>query len=250
VPTVPTLRTVCAVSVQSKETAELLAKLDHKPQTRVRASFEPHVGDVKHNDVPLAGQKRTELVKNGTIQKVKVKVDKRARKKHPEVQICTVCSFYLAHDRPPVEDVGPVATGCYYLYKSTNCPHAIAASSDPAKFNGTSTMSMKELGKYVVETKAGEVDLARWIYAKFHGTAYTTDGRCLSDKSAGSAGSVEAVEAVEADGKSAKSDKSAGSAGSVEAVEAAVMGNARLAGRDAPRHVPLSSLRLVTGTRK
>ena len=224
---VPSLKTVCVGSASNKETAALLAKLEHKPHTRTRKSFEPHAADIKHNDAPLA-PKVTDLVKNGTIQKVKVKVDKKLRRKreHEDVWICTVCSFYLAYDRPPIEDVGQRATGCYYLYKKVDCPHTLAVVSDPAKFNGTSTMSMNELGKYVVATKEGDVDLAKWIYAKFHGTAYTADGRCLSDK-------AERTERTEMAGR-----------------EATVMDNApsvRLAGREAPRHVPLSSLRLVTG---
>jgi hypothetical protein len=201
---------------------------------------------VKHNDAPLAQNVR-DLVKNGTIQKVKVKVDAKERKskEHADVRICNVCSFYLAYDRPKIDDVAQRATGCYYLYKKVDCPHTLAASSDPTKFNGTSTMSLNELGKYVVATASGEVDLAKWIYAKFHGTAYTADGKCLTDRDGpqgpvGPMGQQGAREGRE--GREAR-----------EAREEIVMGNAqavRLAGREAPRHVPLSSLRLVTGARK
>jgi hypothetical protein len=232
-PSSSALRVVCVGPAPSKDTAALLAKLEHRPQKRIRSSFSPHVADIKHNDAQL-DPKRKELVKNGTIQKVDVTLDKslRRKKEHEDARICTVCSFYLAHDRPPVEDVGTRATGCYYLYKKANCPHSLAASSDPTKFNRASTVSMNELGKYVVATTAGEVDLAKWIYAKFHGTAYTTDGVCLTDK----ADKAERAERAE------RADE-------LTAREAAVMRNAPsvlLATRDAPRHVPLSSLRLVT----
>ena len=252
-PVAPSLTTVCVGSASNKETEALLAKLDHKPHTRLR-SFKPQVGDVKHNDAPLAQNVR-ELVKNGTIQKVKVKLDGKARKspENADVRICNVCSFYLAYDRPKIDDVAQRATGCYYLYKRVDCPHTLAASSDPTKFNGTSTMSMNELGKYVVATASGEVDLAKWIYAKFHGTAYTADGKCLTDRDGpqGPQGreAREGREGREAreglEGRETREGR--------EAREEIVMGNThavRLAGREAPRHVPLSSLRLVTGARK
>jgi len=197
--------------------------------------FKPQVADIKHNDALLSASRLDDLISTGVIRRVGLKVQKRERRRieHRDVSsICTVCSFYLAHVRGPIEDVGSAqTTGCYYLYDKRTCPHTRAAPSgaDATKLNGTSTISMNALGKYVVATgPSSGVDLARWIYAKFHGTVYTDDGRCVSEPDR-----MEGGEAGE-DGRDAKR-------------EAEVMRGStavRLAGREVPRHVPLSSLTL------
>jgi hypothetical protein len=77
-------------------------------------------------------------------------------------------------------------------------------------------IKLTELSKYTVADAAGPVDLARWIYAKYHGTGYTgegTRGACVSD-----------------DPVTRGRMREAGT---------------RLLGSDAPAHTPLSHLRVV-----
>lgn len=206
---------------ESTASAEKLAKLGHEAVRSDRSSFKPHVGDIKHKDAPLSANLR-QLVTSGSIQRVVVNVPRKERKLviHREAKgICTVCSFYLAADVDPT--MGSRTTGCYYLYNKESCPHTRDSSTDEAgKLNGTQTISMKELGKYAVRLNDGvEVDLAKWIYQKFHGTSYVgegTKGRCLTDKDTG-----------------------------VREAGAGI----RLAHSDVPRHVPLSTLRVVVGTK-
>ena len=209
---------------ESTASAGKLAKLGHEAvrSTRSdRSSFKPHVGDIKHKDAPLSAN-LPQLVTSGSIQRVVVNVPRKERKLviHKEAKaICTVCSFYLAADVD--RSMGASTTGCYYLYNKESCPHTRDASADEAgKLNGTQTISMKELSRYVVTLSDGaEVDLAKWIYSKFYGTSYVgegTKGRCLTD-GLPSVGGREAGAGI------------------------------RLADRDVPRHVPLSTLRVVVG---
>ena len=75
-----------------------------------------------------------------------------------------------------------------------------------------------------IKRDGAEVDLAKWIYTKFYGTSYVgegTKGRCLTDKDTGGAG--------------------------LPSVGAGTGSGIRLADRDVPRHVPLSTLRVVVG---
>ena len=216
---------------ESTASAGKLAKLGHEAVRSARSarsdrsSFKPHVGDIKHKDAPLSAN-LPQLVTSGSIQRVVVNVPRKERKLviHKEAKaICTVCSFYLAADVDRA--MGARTTGCYYLYNKESCPHTRDASADEAgKLNGTQTISMKELGKYAVTLGDGaEVDLAKWIYTKFYGTSYVgegTKGRCLTDKDTGGAG--------------------------LPSVGAGA-GGIRLADRDVPRHVPLSTLRVVVG---
>ena len=212
--------------------SDTLDKILNLGAIKKQKSFTPQVADIKHNDALLSASRLEDLISTGVIRRVGLKVQKRERRRieHNDVSsICKRCSFYLAHVRGPIEDAGSAQTaGCYYLYDKRTCPHTRAAPSgaDATKLNGTSTMSMNALGKYVVATgPSSGVDLARWIYAKFHGTVYTDDGRCVSEP--------DGREAAEA-GRDAKR-------------EAEVMRGTtvvRLAGREVPRHVPLSSLQL------
>lgn len=207
---------------ESTASAIKLAKLGHEAVRSDRSSFKPHVGDIKHKDAPLSANLK-QLVASGSIQRVVVSVPRKERKLviHKEAKaICTVCSFYLAADVDRA--MGASTTGCYYLYNKESCPHTRDSSADEAgKLNGTQTISMKELSKYVVSLSDGaEVDLAKWIYSKFYGTSYVgegTKGRCLTDNDTGGAGVLSAGAGI------------------------------RLADRDVPRHVPLSSLRVVVG---